>query len=129
METPVPVQPEPRLLAREAAAVIRQLNHVTLDQASMPYAGEVSATVLELIGLVDRLPQTLSQLEAGLRAVEAADGIRLDHDGDLTAEVNAAAKGLSDASAALDAVSKALGEASAPLFHMGAPYTPEGDDQ
>jgi hypothetical protein len=124
----MPAQPEPRQLAREAAEKIRQLNHATLDPASLPYAGEVSATVLALIELVDRLPQTLDQLKAGLRTVEARDGIRLDHDGDLTAEVNAAAKGLSDASAALDAVSKALGEASAPLFHMGAPYTPDEDD-
>lgn len=120
---------DPRHIARKAASEIRELNHATLIPNSLPYAGEVSATVLALIDLIDRLPQTLNQLATGLQAVEARDGIRLDHDGDVRAEVRAAVQGLEDATAALDAVRKALGDASAPLFHMGAPYIPDEDDE
>lgn len=124
----MPKNPDPSDLARNASNAIRELNHATIDLASIPYAGEVSRTVLALIELVDRLPQSLDQLADGLRAVEARGGIRLDHDADVHQEVLAALKGLSDANAALGPVSKALGAASAPLFHMGAPYTPDDDD-
>ncbi|MFF1298178.1 MULTISPECIES: hypothetical protein [unclassified Streptomyces] len=120
--------PEPREIAREASAAIRELNHATLNPASMPYAGEVSATVLALVELVDRLTQTLPQLQAGLRSVQQRDQIRLDHDGDVTAEVDAAVQGLEDACNALGAVHKGLSDASAPLFHMGAPYPPDDDE-
>lgn len=125
----MPKTPEPRAIARKASSAIRELNHATLDPSSMPYAGEISHTVLALIELVDRLPQALNQLAAGLHAIEQRDGIRLDHDGDVHAEVQAAVQALQDAREALPAVSKALGEASAPLFHMGAPYTPDADDE
>lgn len=125
----MPRNPDPCQIAREAVTAIRELNHATLDLTTMPVAGEISTTVIALIDLIDRLPQTLDQLAAGLRDVQQRDQIRLDHDGDLQAEVQAALKGLQDAQEALPAVSKALGEASAPLFHMGAPYTPSGDDE
>lgn len=122
-------RPEPRQHARDAAAAIRELNHTTLSLESMPYAGEVSATVLALIELVDRLPQALDQLEAGLLSLERRGQIRLDHDADLRGEVAAAVKGLRDARTGLGGVSKALGEASAPLFHMGAPYVADEGDE
>lgn len=124
----MPKSPEPRTIARDAASLIRDLNHTTIDLASMPYAGEISSTVLALIELVDRLPQTLDQLGDGLRSVEERGQIRLDHDADVHQEVVMALKGLSDAREALGPVSKALNDASGPLFHMGAPYTPDDDD-
>jgi hypothetical protein len=119
---------QPRELARDASAAIRELNHATMDPASMPYAGEISATVLALIELTERLTQTLPQLHKGLRLAEACGQIRLDHDGYVATEVDAALQGLTDACNALGEVHKGLSAASAPLFHMGAPSSPDDDE-
>jgi len=124
----VPQQQTPTELVRAARDHIQALNHTTMRLESMPYAGEISSTVQALIDLVDRLPQSLDQLGVGLREIEKRDGIRLDHDASVRQEVQLAMEGLEEARKALGPVSVALQKAAGPLFHMGAPYPPDEDD-
>lgn len=116
----------PPQIANSAAEEIRALNHRTLDPKVFNQPGDVSATADALTTLVQRLPQTLAQLEAGLTALQDRRAIRLD---DVPAD-QVSAKDIHDrvfsvvwelrnAVEALGRVHEHLGKAAGPLSHMG----------
>jgi len=125
--------------ARIAAEAIRQLNHDTLNVKEMT-APEISRVVSSLAELVDRLPQTFDQLADHLKRQLAADAVRMEDERDPAAPVDQVLTGLRDAAALAapanrdawgdpaGAFSKAVHEASGWLFNMGAPYTPDDDE-
>ncbi|MFJ3699540.1 hypothetical protein ACIPW9_36360 [Streptomyces sp. NPDC090052] len=111
----------------DAAEAVRQLNHATLSTSAYPYPGEASKTVLGFIDMLNRLPQSLDQLAAGLRALEGRGGIVMDDGSEVSEQVSIVLRSLLNAKEALSTARGALQEASTPLFHMGGVLA-DGDD-
>jgi hypothetical protein len=140
--------------AREAAEALRQFNHDSLNAKAMS-APEISSAVRAIADLVDRLPQALDQLARHLERQQAAGQVRMEDSRDAAAPVDqvvtalrraaglaapaghalrraaglAAPAGHTDWNAPAGAFSAHIHEASSWLFNMGAPFTPDEDDE
>lgn len=127
----------PSQLASDAAESIRALNHRTLKPDAFPNPADVSDTAVGIAAVVQRLPQALQQLEAGLQSLHDDQRIRLaDRHPDLVTDavleeaVAAALLGLQDARAALGVVEERLRSATRVLGSLGAPWSDsDGDDE
>lgn len=125
----------PSQIAHSAAEEIRALNHISLDPKAFKQPGDVSAAADALATLVQRLPQTLAQLEAGLTALQDRQAIRLD---DVPADEVSAKEihdrvfsvvwELREASEGLGRVHERLRKAAGPLSHMGGQWDDDGED-
>lgn len=127
---------KPSEIANAAAEEIRALNHRTLKTDAFPYPSDVSDTATALASLVQRLPQGLQQLEAGLQALDNDNRIRLaDRDprevsqNDIVHAVSTALFGLREAREALGRVEAHLRSATGVLGNLGAPWGDEDDDE
>lgn len=119
---------EPQEIAYTAAEEIRALNHRTMPgQNAFPYPPDVSKTVLALVSMTERIPQTLAQLRSGLRGLEEREGIVMDDGSTVADEVATALRALLRAEQAFTAARGALQEASTPLFHMGGVLADEDE--
>lgn len=124
----------PSQIANAAAEEVRALNHRTLDTKAFKQPGDVSDTAIAVASLLERLPQTLQQLEAGLVQLQHADAIRLDtkplagtSPQDIADEVAAVTSALSEARRMLGAARTAMREATGPLSHMGGLWDDEDE--
>lgn len=126
----------PPAIASEAAEQIRQLNHRTLDPKAFTQPGDVSDVANAIATLVQRLPQTLQQMEAGLLTLEEREAIRLDdvREGsasqkDISDRVSAVLSALRDAREDLERAHTALQRATSPLSHMGGLWEDDEEDE
>lgn len=124
----------PAQLASDAAEAIRALNHRTLKTDAFPNPADVSDTANGISAVIQRLPQALQQLEAGMRALDENDRIRLAdrHPSevsqfDIARAVSTVLVGLEEARQALGRVEDHLRDATGVLGNLGAPW-PEADD-
>ena len=124
----------PSQLASDAADAIRALNHRTLKPDAFPQPADVSDTAVGIATVVQRLPQALQQLEAGLRRLDEDNRIRLAdrHPSEVSQKdihdaVFSALWNLQEARQALGAVEEHLREATGVLGSLGAPW-PEDED-
>lgn len=122
----------PAEIASAAAEETRALNHRTLDPKAFTQPGDVSDVANAVATLVQRLPQTLQQLEAGLEALYDHDAIRLDdiREGyasqkDISDRVSAVRSALRDAREDLSQAYATLQRATGPLSHMGGRWEDE----
>jgi hypothetical protein len=125
----------PAQLASDAAESVRALNHRTLDPKAFPFPADVSDTANGITALVQRLPQTLQQLEAGLRALDDDNRIRLADrpphevtEAALEDAVSTALLGLQEARDALGTAEERLRSATGVLGNLGAPWPDDGED-
>jgi hypothetical protein len=122
----------PPQISNAAAEEVRALNHRTLDPKAFAQPGDVSDVVNALMVLVQRLPQALQQAEAGLRALEGRDAIRMDNgygsQQELAAAVSNAVFGMSEARGFLERAHDQLKDAASPLSHMGGLWEDDEDD-
>jgi uncharacterized protein YicC (UPF0701 family) len=125
----------PAEIASAAAEEVRALNHRTLDPKAFTQPGDVSDVADAVATLVQRLPQTLQQLEAGLEALYDRDAIRLDdiREGyasqkDISNRVSAVRSALRQAREDLSQVHATLQRATSPLSHMGGQWEDEDDE-
>lgn len=123
----------PSQIANAAAEEIRALNHRTLSAKAYENAPEVSEVVTALATLIERMPQALQQAEAGLRALDDADQIRMDNGHGSRQELSTAVSTvLSSLEYARDDLARAceqLRAAAGPLSHMGGPWPADEDDE
>lgn len=124
----------PAAISFAAAEEIRALNHRTLDTKAFTQPGHVSDTAIALGSLIERLPQALEQLEAGLVQLQLANAIRLDtrpvaatSQQDVADEVFTVVSGLSEARRLLRAAHEAMREATGSLSHMGGLWPGDAD--
>jgi hypothetical protein len=118
---------EPHQMASAAAEEIRALNHRTLDaDKAFTYPGQVSDTANGIATLLERLPQALRQMEAGLEQLRDDNAIRLDDrpenetsQKDIHDQVFAVTQALSRTRELLGEAHTALRQATGPLSHMG----------
>ncbi|MCX4547254.1 hypothetical protein [Streptomyces sp. NBC_01565] len=118
----------PGQLATEAADAIRALNHRTLDKGSYDNPAEAGAAAYALRTLVERLPQSLTQLGTALTAFDDDTAIRTDDGSDATYSV---AECLAAIEAAHEHLGQLLGElaiVSARTSHMGGHWSADEDD-
>lgn len=125
----------PSQIANAAAEEIRALNHRTLDDPAYEQPGDVSDTANGVATLLERLPQALDQLEAGLLVLHDANKIRLDTKPlgdtsrqDIAHEVFTVTSALSEARRALREAHRAMKEATGPLSHMGGLWEDDQDE-
>ncbi|MFK0288326.1 hypothetical protein ACIQVL_48820 [Streptomyces sp. NPDC090499] len=123
----------PSQIANAAAEEIRALNHRTLKTDAFPFPADVSDTTTAVTSLVQRLPQTLKQLEAGLQALHDDNRIRLADrhpsevsQADIVRAVSDALFGLREARQELGRVEEHLRSAAGVLGSLGAPWE-DGD--
>lgn len=116
----------PSQIASAGAEEIRALNHRTLDTAVFEQPGDVSATADGVATVLERLPQALDQMEAGLLVLHDANRIRLDTKPlgatsrqDIAHEVFTVTSALAEARRAIREAHRAMKEATGPLSHMG----------
>lgn len=119
---------DPADIAAAAAEELRALNHKTSTTKELS-APEISRTVQNLITLLERLPQGLSQLSARLVAEQRNGRVRMEDDSNPARPVVEVDTHLTDAEADIDDVLVHLRKAGALLFAMGAPYDPTDDDE
>lgn len=126
----------PAQIASTAAEEIRALNHRTLDTEVFPQPGDVSDTADGIATLLQRLPQALEQLEAGLVQLQGAHAIRLDtkrlaetSQQDIANEVSTVTSNLSEARRLLRQAHTAMKAATGPLSHMGGLWEDDEDDE
>ncbi|MFG2359411.1 hypothetical protein [Streptomyces sp. NPDC048521] len=126
----------PSQIANAAADEIRTLNHRTLDPKVFTTPSEVADTLNALTRLLQTLPQSLQQLEAGLELLDENQQIRLDNKPkaetsrqDIFRQVLAVRSALQQARERLGQADEAMREAARPLSRMGAPWPPaDGED-
>ncbi|MFB7747660.1 hypothetical protein [Streptomyces sp. NPDC056132] len=118
----------PAALAADAAEAVRALNHRTLDPASFENPADAGDVALHLKSLIDRLPQALNQLGAGLYRFDADQRIRMDDGTDPCDTVADCLAALNVARANLTAVASALGVVSARTSHMGGFFNDDDED-
>lgn len=115
-------QPTPAELVAQATEAVRQLNRATLWGAAdaLPYPGDVSSTVGGLRELVQRLPQTVAQLQQRLDELAADGHVRSDAgEADLPVRLEETRAELAEAAAKAEALARSLGEAHSHLAHLG----------
>ena len=98
-------------LAEGFAEIVRCLNHITRDHASLEYPAEADRLVREIASGVSRLPQLLGQIDAWLEAEDAAERIEVpsgQYRGNPLLAVVAARLGLDAASVAAARLQEAL---------------------
>ncbi|MCX5000900.1 hypothetical protein [Streptomyces longwoodensis] len=118
----------PPQIADTASEEIRALNHLTLTNIEQvyPQPATVSDTATALGLLLQRLPQTLDQLEAGLQLLDRSGKIRLDTkplgatlDEDIAQEVASVSSALAETRRLLRRAATSMADATGPLSHMG----------
>lgn len=114
------MEKSPALLAGDAAAAVRQLNHALLNTRQLT-PPEISATVQELLLVVDRIPQALTQLAARLVRDQRQDQVRMDDGRDSTQPVLEVETHLTDAETDLNDATAHLRKAVRLLSAMSAP--------
>ncbi|MFE2078017.1 hypothetical protein [Streptomyces misionensis] len=126
----------PSQISNAAAEEIRALNHRTLDAKVFETPADVAYTADGIAALIQRLPQALQQLEAGLRALDENNGIRLAdrHPSEVSQQdiAHAVADALLGLEAARSSISTAEGhlrDATSVLGNLGAPWPEDGDDE
>jgi hypothetical protein len=126
----------PQQIASAMAEEARALNHRTLKTDAFPYPADVSDTAVGIAAVVQRLPEALQQLEAGLKALDEADRIRLADrhpnevsQSDIANAVSTALFGLSEARQALGVAEGHLRTATSVLGSLGAPWNDNEDDE
>jgi hypothetical protein len=119
----------PSQIANAAADQVRQLNHRTLDPKAFTQPGDVSDVADSVATLLERLPEALAQMQAGLCALEEHDAIRLDDvppgsvsARDVSDRVAIVQSALGDAREDLSRAHATLKRATGPLSHMGGPW-------
>lgn len=122
----------PSAIAHACADELRALNHRTLNAKAYEDAPEVAEVISALATLTERLPQALQQAEAGLRALDGADQIRLDHGNgsrqELSTAVSTVRTSLEYARNDLARAHEQLRAAAGPLSSMGGPWPDEDGD-
>lgn len=125
----------PSQIANSAAEEIRALNHRTLNTTAYTQPGDVSDAANAVATLLERLPQALEQLEAGLTQLQDANAIRLDTKPlgdtsrqDIFNEVFTVTSALSEARRKLREAHAALRDATGPLSHMGGLWEDDQDE-
>ncbi|WP_045562764.1 hypothetical protein [Streptomyces sp. FxanaA7] len=126
----------PSEIASEAAEQVRALNHRTLDTKVFAQPGDVSDVANGITTLLERLPQTLEQLEAGLTQLHHDGRIRLDakplaetSQQDILHEVVTVTSALSEARRLLRQAHEAMREAAGPASHMGGLWEDADDEE
>lgn len=124
----------PSQIANAAAEEIRALNHRTLNTQMYAQPADVSDTANAIATLLERLPQTLDQLEAGLLILQDGNKIRLDtkplgdtSQQDIAHEVFTVTSALSEARRLLRQANQAIKDATSPLSHMGGLWEDDED--
>lgn len=120
----------PQQIAGAAAEEIRALNHRTIDDpGAFTTPADVSDTATAITSLVQRLPQTLKQLEDGLEHLHDSKQIRLANRDprevsakDISDAVSGAEFELRKAATALGRAEEHLRAAASVLTNLGAPW-------
>ncbi|MFD8899827.1 hypothetical protein [Streptomyces ardesiacus] len=125
----------PSEIAASAAEEIRALNHRTIKSDSYLTPPDLAYTAGHITSLVQRLSQTLQQMEAGIRALDEGNKIRLADrhpsevsENDIAHAVSAVVFGLSTAREAIGRAEPYLREANQVLNGLGGPW-PEADNE
>lgn len=127
----------PSQIANAVAEEIRALNHRTLNTKAFDgQPGNVSDTAIAIATLLERLPQALQQLEAGLIQMEDGNRIRLDTKplnetsrADIRHEVFTVTNALSETRRLLREAHIEIREATGALSHMGGMFDDDGDGE
>jgi len=118
----------PSQIADATAEEVRALNHRTLDPKAYAQPGDVSDVANAVSALLQRLPQALEQMEAGLGALAGRGAIRMDDGTDVQDRVEAALVWLADTREQVQLASSAMQKATSPLSHMGGLWEDDGTD-
>jgi hypothetical protein len=118
----------PSEISSAAAEEIRALNHRTGNPKAFTEPADVANTASHLATLLERLPQALQQMDAGLTQLEQTTGIRMDTGTAPEEAVDLARSYLRAAREGLGGVLNDLRCASAELSHMSGPW-PDSDDE
>jgi uncharacterized membrane protein YdfJ with MMPL/SSD domain len=118
----------PGQLATEAADAIRALNHKTLNDSyeTPPAVGEVAYA---LRTLVERLPQALNQMTAGLVGLDDESAIRMDDGTDHVYAVAECVAANQAAQSLLEQLQAELAIVSARTSHMGSHWPDDEGDE
>jgi hypothetical protein len=126
----------PPQIASAMAEEARALNDRTLTADAFPYPADVSDTAAAIAAVVQRLPQALQQLEAGLKTLDEEDRIRLADrhpsevsQADIAHAVSTALFGLLEARQGLGMVEEHLRTATGVLGNLGAPWDDTEDNE
>ncbi|MCQ1582603.1 hypothetical protein [Streptomyces parvus] len=110
----------PGQLATEAAEAIRALNHRTIDAESYETPPSVGEAAYGLRTLIERLPQSLEQMESELLRFGSTDFVRMDDGSDPTYAVAECVSALAAARPLLAQLLAEIRIVSARTSHMGA---------
>lgn len=117
----------PSQIGNAAAEEIRALNHRTLDPKAFTQPGDVSDVANAIGTLMQRLPQTLQQMEAGLRELAERGAVRMDDGTDVEDRVEAALVWLAATREQVGLASSEFQKATSPLSHMGGLWEDDGE--
>ncbi|MFD5428504.1 hypothetical protein [Streptomyces sp. NPDC127084] len=118
----------PAELATEAAEALRALNHRTLDSKAYTAPPAVGDTAHGIRTLIERLPQTLDQMNAALLRLDVEKAIRMDDGTDPEVAVAVCEAALRRAQLLTDDLLKELSIVSARTSHMGGQWDAADDE-
>ncbi|MFF9070540.1 hypothetical protein ACF09E_34860 [Streptomyces sp. NPDC014891] len=119
----------PETIAYAAAQEVQALNHLTFNTDVFTYPAEVQSTACGLNKLLLNLPQSLSQLIAGLNHVEQIRELRTHDGSDVGQAVEGARADLANAVAHARLAQQALQAVVDGLAVVGARYVPADDEE
>ncbi|MFF6903342.1 hypothetical protein [Streptomyces hydrogenans] len=119
----------PETIAYTAAEELRALNHRTLTSSAFTYPAEIQSTASGLNKLLQTLPQSLSQLTAGLDHVQQSQTLLSRDDTDVDQTVNEARAAIASSAAHVKAAQQALQDVVDKLALVGVRYAPDEDEE
>ncbi|MFC9736059.1 hypothetical protein ACFWG5_34560 [Streptomyces hydrogenans] len=119
----------PETIAYAAAEELRALNHRTLSSDVFTYPAEVQSTASGLNKLLQTLPQSLSQLTAGLDHVQQSQTLLSRDDTDVEQTVDEVRAAIESSAAHVKAAQRALEDVVNKLAVVGVRYVPDGDEE
>lgn len=119
----------PETIAYAAAEELRALNHRTLSSDVFTYPAEVQSTASGLNKLLQTLPQSLSQLTAGLDHVQQSQTLLSRDDTDVNQTVDEVRAAIESSAAHVKAAQRSLEDVVNKLAVVGVRYVPDDDEE
>jgi len=119
----------PETISYAAAEELRALNHRTLSADVFTYPAEIQSTASGLNKLLQTLPQSLSQLTAGLDHVQQSQTLLSRDDSNVDQTVDEVRAAIASSEAYVKAAQRALQDVVDKLALVGVRYVPDDDEE